>query len=131
MIVLRQKFLSLHPSKSNENLNADPFKDDRTILSEDISLGSSEHDNNSTWDPRDDEYNNITNNSFDNENSVNEGDQDDSDCRPIHSADSTDQVKTNPQFDHRDVAVLKSTNGFLCPGDILPYRLRNPRSKPK
>ena len=101
------------------------------MLSEDISSGSSEHDDDSTWDPREDEYNNITNNSFDNDNSVNEGDQDDSDCGSLHSADSTDQVKTKPQFDHRDVAVLKSTNGLLCPGDILSYRLRNPQGRPK
>ena len=119
MIVLIQKFLSLHSSKPNDYPNADPFKDDRTMLSEDISSGSSEHDNKSTWDPREDEYNNITNNSFDNDNSVNKGDQDDNDCGSLHSDDSTDQVKTKPQFDHRDVAVLKSTNGLLCPGDIL------------
>ena len=41
------------------------------------------------------------------------------------------QVKTKPQFDHGDVAVLKSTHGLLCPGDILSYHLRNPRGKPK
>ena len=65
MIVLRQKYLSLHSSKSNDYQDMDPFKDDRTMLLEDISSGSSEHDNNSTWDPREDEYNNITDNSFD------------------------------------------------------------------
>ncbi len=27
--------------------------------------------------------------------------------------------------------MLKSTNGLLCPGDILSYRLRIPRGKPK
>jgi len=32
---------------------------------------------------------------------------------------------------HKDIAVLKSTNGLLCPGDILSYRLRNPWGKPK
>ncbi len=74
MIVLSQKFLSLHLSKSNDYLNADPFKDDRTMLSEDISSGSAEHDNDSTWDPREDEYNSITNNSFNNDNFVNKRD---------------------------------------------------------
>jgi hypothetical protein len=101
------------------------------MLSEDISSGSSEHDDNSTRDPREDESNNITNKSFDNDNFVNERDQDDSDCESLHSADSTDQVKTKPQFDHIDVAMLKSTNGLLCPGDILSYCLRNPQGKPK
>jgi hypothetical protein len=101
------------------------------MLSEDISLVSSEHDDDSTWDPRDIEYNNITDDSFNNDNFDNEGDQDYSDRESLHSADSTDQVKTKPQFDHRDVAVLKSTNGLLCPGDIISYRLRTPRGKPK
>jgi len=104
--------------------------DDRTMLSEDISSVSSEHDDDSTWDPRDIEYNNITDDSFDNDNFDNKGDQDDSDRKSIHSADSTDQVKTKPHFDHRDVAVLKLTNGLLCPGDILSYRLRTPGVNP-
>jgi hypothetical protein len=112
-------------------MDADPLMDDRTMLSEDISSGSSEHGNDSTWDPRDIEYNNITDDSIDNDNFDNKGDQDDSDRKSLHSAASTDQVKTKPQFDHRDVAVLKSTNGLLCPGDILSYRLRTPRGKPK
>jgi hypothetical protein len=131
MIVLSQKYLSLCPSKTNDYLDADPFKDDRTMLSEDILSGSSEHDDDSTWDSREDEYNNITDNSFDNDKFDNEGDQDDSDSEYLHSADSTDQVKTKPQFDHRDDAVLKSTNGLLCPGDILSYHLRNPQGNPK
>jgi hypothetical protein len=100
-------------------------------LSEDISSGSSEHDDDSTWDPRDIKYNNITDDSFNNGNFDNEGDQDDSDRESLHSADSTDQVKTKPQFDHRDIVVLKSTNGLLSPGDILSYRLRTPRGEPK
>jgi hypothetical protein len=68
MITLNQKYLSIHSSKANDFLDADPFKDDGTLLSEDISWGSSDHDDNSTWDPREDEYNNITDNSFDNDN---------------------------------------------------------------
>ena len=63
---------------------------------------------------RDIEYNDITDDSIDNDNFDNEGDQDDSDHKSLHSVDSTDQVKIKPQFDHRDVAVLKSTNGLLC-----------------
>ena len=131
MIVLSQKYQSLRSRESNDYLDADPFMDDRTMLSEYISSGSSEHDDDSTWDSRDIEYNNITDDSIDNDNFDNEGDQDDSDRESLHSADSTDQVKTKPQFDHRDVAVLKSTNGLLCPGDILSYQLRTPRGKPK
>ena len=131
MIVLSQKYLSLRSSKANDYLHADPLMDDRTMLSEDISSGSSEHDDDSTWDPRDNEYNNITDDSFDNDNFDSEGDQDDSDRESLHSADRPDQVKTKPKFDHRNVAVLKSTNGLLCPGDILSYRLRTPRGKPK
>jgi len=68
MIVLSQKYLSLRSSKANDYLDADSFMDDRTMLSEDISLGSSEHDDDSTWDPRDIEYNNITDDSIDNDN---------------------------------------------------------------
>ena len=132
MIMLCQKYLSIQSSiHAHDVLGADPFKDDRSMLSEDISLGSSEHDDDSTWDPGEDEYNNITDNSCGDDNFDNEGDQDDSDRESLHSADRTDQVKTKPQFDHRDVAVLKSTNGLLCPGDILSYRLRTPRGKPK
>jgi len=48
MIVLSQKYLSLRSRKPNDYLDADPFMDDRTMLSGDISSGSSEHDNDST-----------------------------------------------------------------------------------
>ena len=99
MIVLSQKYLSLRSRKANDYLDADPLMDDRTMLSEDISSGSSEHDDDSTWDSREIEYNNITDDSIDNDNFDNEGDQDDSDRESLHSADSTDQVKTKPQFD--------------------------------
>ena len=131
MIVLSQKYLSLRSSKANVYFDPDPFKDDRSMFLEDLSSGSSEHDDDSTWDPGEDEYNNITDNSCGDDNFDNEGDQDDSDRESLHSADRPDQVKTKPKFDHRDVAVLKSTNGLLCPGDILSYRLRTPRGKPK
>ncbi len=89
MIVLSQKYLSLHLNKANDYLDADPFKDDRTTLSEDILSGSSEHEDNSTWDSREDEYSNITDNSFNNDNFDNKVDQDDSDHESLHSADST------------------------------------------
>jgi hypothetical protein len=39
MIVLSQKYLPLRSSKANVYLDADPFKDDRPMLSEDILLG--------------------------------------------------------------------------------------------
>jgi hypothetical protein len=68
---------------------------------------------------------------FNDDNLDNGGDQDDGVYESIHSAESTDQVKTKPRFDHRDVAVLKSTNGLLCPGDAVSYHIRNPRGKPK
>ena len=73
MIVISQKYLSLRLRKSNDYLDAEPFMDDSTMLSEVISSGSSEHDDDSTWDPREDEYNNITNNSFDNDNLLTKG----------------------------------------------------------
>jgi hypothetical protein len=50
MIILSQKYLSLRSRKANDYLDADPCMDDRTMLSEDISSGSSEHDDNYTWD---------------------------------------------------------------------------------
>ena len=132
MIMLCQKYLSIQSSiHAHDVLGADPFKDDSTMMSEDISSGSSEHDDDSTWDPREDEYINSNNNSCDNDVFGNKGDEDDSDRDSIQSAHSTDQVKTKPRFDYNDVAVLNSTNGLLCPGDIVLYRLRNPRGKPK
>jgi hypothetical protein len=45
--------------------------------------------------------------------------------------DRTDHVRTKPQFDTRDVAVSKSTNGFLCPGDLVAYQQSDPRGKSK
>jgi hypothetical protein len=94
-------------------------------------LGPFDNDDDSTWDPRDDEYSNSNANSFDNYNFNNGGDQDDSDRESLQSADSTDQVKAKPRFNHRDVAVLKSTNGLLCPGDIVSYCLRDSQGEPK
>ena len=52
MITLYQKYLSICLSNANDFLNADPFKNDGSILSEDILSRSSDNDDDSTWDPR-------------------------------------------------------------------------------
>jgi hypothetical protein len=87
---------------------------------------SLEHDDDSTWDPGDVKYNNCTNSSFEDDNFVIVGNNDKNDHESIKSAGSTKQANTKPQFDHRDVAMLKLTKGLLYPGDLVSYRLRHP-----
>jgi hypothetical protein len=88
------------------------------------------HDN-STWNPGDYKYKNSTNGSFEDDNYVNAGNHDENDNESIESAGSTEQVKTEPHFDHRDVAILKLRNSLLCPGDLVSYHLRHFQGKPK
>ncbi len=102
----------------------------QTCLKE-ISSTRSKHDDDSTWDPGDDEYKNSISSLFEDDNYVNAGNHDDHDNESIESAGSTDQVKTKPHFDHRDVAILKLTNNLLCPGDLVSYCQRHPQGKPK
>ncbi len=73
-------------------------------------LRSTDNKDNSSWDPED----NIDNNSFEDDNVSNGESQDESECESLHRPA---HVRTKPQFDTRDFAVLKSTNGLLCPGD--------------
>ncbi len=94
-------------------------------------MRSTDNEDNSTWNPEDDECNNIDNNSFEDDNFSNGESQDESECESLHGADRTDHVRTKPQFDTRDVAVLKSTNGLLCPGDLVAYQQSDSRGKSK
>jgi hypothetical protein len=109
--------------------NIDPFKDDGSKLSDVLPLRSTDNEDGSTWDPEDDECNNIDNKSFEDDNVSNGESQDESECESLHGADRTNHVRKKPQFDTRDVAVLKSTNGLLCPGDLVAYQQSDPRGK--
>jgi hypothetical protein len=111
--------------------NIDPFKDDGSKLLYVLLSREIDNDNDSTWDPEDDECNNIHNTSFEDDNVSNGESQDENECESLHGADRTDHVRTKPQFDTRDIAVLKSTNGLLCPGDLVAYRQSDPRGKSK
>ncbi len=51
-----------------------------------------------------------------------------SECESLHRPA---HVRTKPQFDTRDIAVLKSTNGLLCPGDLVAYQQSDHRGKSK
>ncbi len=102
-------------------MNINPFKDDGSKLLDDMSLSSLENEDDSTWVPEDDEDNNINNQSFEDDNYNNRENQYESECKTFCSANRIDQVMTKPHFDHRDIAVLKSTNGLLCPGDLVVY----------
>jgi hypothetical protein len=75
--------------------------------------------------------NNIDDNSLEDDNVSNGESQDESECESLHGADRTDHVRTKPKFDTRDIAMLKSTNGFLCPGDLVTYQQSDPRGKSK
>jgi hypothetical protein len=121
MIMLYHKYLSICLINGNGIPNIDTFKDDGSKLSDVLSLRSKDNEDDSTWDPEDDECNNIDDNSFEDDNVSNGESQDESECESLYGADRTDHVRTTPQFDTRDVAVLKSTNGFLCPGDLVAY----------
>ncbi len=128
MTVLYNKYLSIRLINGKVLPNIDPFKDDGSKSLELLSSRSTDNEDDSSWDPEDGECNNTSNNSFEDDNVSNEESQDESECeslyRPAH-------VTTKPQFDTRYVAVLKSTNGLLCPGDLVAYRQSDPRGKSK
>jgi hypothetical protein len=131
MTMLYHWYLSIRLITGNGILNIDPFKDDGSKLSDVLSSRSADNEDDSTWDPEDDECNNIADNSFEDDNVSNGESQDECECESLHGADRTNHVRTKPQFDTRDVAVLKSTNGFLCPSDLVAYRQSDPRGKSK
>jgi hypothetical protein len=108
--------------------NIDPFKDDGAESLELLSLRSTDNEDDSSWDQEDGECNNISNISFEDDNVSNEESQDESECESLHRPA---HVTTKPQFDTRDVAVLKSTNGLLCASDLVAYRQSDPRGKSK
>ncbi len=116
--------MSIRLINGNVLPNIDPFKNDGSKPLELLSLRSTDNEDDSIWDPED----NVDNNSFEDDNVSNGESQDESECeslrRPAH-------VRTKPQFDTRDVAVLKSTNGSLCPGDLVAYPQSDPRGKSK
>jgi hypothetical protein len=112
MTVLYHKYLSIRLINGNVLPNIDPFKDDGSKSLELLSLRSTDNEDDSSLDPED----NIDNNSFEDDNISNGENQDESECESLHRPA---HVRTKPQFDTRDIAVLKSTNGLLCPGDLV------------
>jgi hypothetical protein len=125
------KYLSICLINGNGIPSIDPFKDDGSKLLDVFLLRSTDNEDDSTWDPEDDECNNIDNNSFEDDNVSNGESQDENECESFHGADRTDHLRKKTQFDTRDVAVLKSTNGFLCPSDLVAYQQSVPRGKSK
>ncbi len=124
MTVLYHKYLSIRLINGNVLPNIDPFKDDGSKSLELLSSRSTYNKDDSSWDPED----NIDNNSFEDDNVSYGESQDESECESLHRPA---HVRTKPQFDKRDVAVLKSTNGLLCPGDLVAYQQSDPRGKSK
>ncbi len=124
MTVLYHKYLSIRLINGNVLPNIDPFRDDGSKSLEFLSLRSTDNEDDSSWDPED----NINNNLFEDDNVSNGESQDESKCESLHRPA---HVMTTPQFDTRDVAVLKSTNGLLCPGDLVAYQQSDPRGKSK
>ncbi len=114
--VLYHKYLSIHLINENGFPNIDPFKDDGSKSSEVLLSRSTDNEEDSSWDPEDGECNNIDNNSFEDDNVSNGESQDESQCESLHN-----HVRSKPQFNTPDVDVLKSTNGLLCPGDLVAY----------
>ncbi len=126
MTVLYHKYLSISLINENGFLNIDPFKDDGSKSSEVFLSRWTDNEDDSSLDPEDGECNNIDNNSFEDENVSNGESQDESQCESLHN-----HVRSKPQFDTTDIDVLKSTNGLLCPGDLVAYRQSDPRGKSK
>jgi hypothetical protein len=126
MTVLYHKYLSICLINENGFLNIDPFKDDGSKSLDVLLSRSTNNEDDYTWDPENDECNNIDNNSFEDDNVSNEESQDESECESLHN-----HVRSKPQFDTTDIDVLKSTNGLLCPGDLLAYQQSDPRGKSK
>jgi hypothetical protein len=126
MTVLYHKYLSIHLINENGFPNTDPFKDDGSKSLEVLSSRSTDNEDDSSWDPEDGECNNIDKNSFEDDNVSNGESQDESQCESLYN-----HIRSKPQFDTTDVDVLKSTNGLLCPGDMVAYRQSDPRGKSK
>ena len=77
-------------------------------------MRSMESDDDSSWDPEEEECaNSISDDSV----------EDDT----LHDGVSQDDI----DFSSDDVAVLQSTNGLLCPGDLVAYRQRENRGNTK
>ncbi len=99
-------------------------KNDGSKSLELLSLRSTDIGDDSSWDQED----NINNNSYEDDNVSNGESQDESECESLHRPA---HVRTKPQFDTRDIAVLKSTMSLLCPGDLVAYQQSDPRGKSK
>jgi hypothetical protein len=64
MTMLYHKYFSIRLFNGNDIPNIDPFKDDGLKLLDVLLLRSSDNEDDSTWDPEDDECKNIGDNSF-------------------------------------------------------------------
>ena len=99
MTNLYHKFLSSQPI----NRYGSRSKKICSKITDDLSLRSIKSDDDSSWDPEKEECANSNDDSKE-DNILHNGDsQDDGDYKSV------------------DVAVLKSTNGLLCPGDLVAY----------
>ncbi len=126
MTVLYHKYLSIRLINENGFPNIDPFKDDGSKSLEDLLSRSTDNEDDFSWDPEDGECNNIDDNSFEDDNVSNGESQNESQCESLHN-----HVRSKPQFDTTDADVLKSTNGLLCPGNLVAYQQSDPRGKSK
>ncbi len=87
-------------------------------------MRSTDNEDDSSWDPEDGECNKNDDNSFEDDNVSNGESQDESQCESLHN-----HARSKPQIDTTDIDVLKSTNGLLCPGDLVAYQQSDPRGK--
>lgn len=97
MTNLYHKYLSRQPIKRYSFRN----KNNCSVLS----LRSMESDDDSSWDPEKEEC-------------ANSSSDDSMEDDTLHDGVSQDDI----DFLSNDVAVLQSTNGLLCPGDLVAYR---------
>ncbi len=99
MTNLYHKFLSSQPI----NRYGSRSKKICSKITDDLSLRSIKSDDDSSWDPEKEDCANSN--------------DDSKEDNILHNGDSQD----DGDYESVDVAVLKSTNGLLCPGDLVAY----------
>ena len=110
MTNLYHKYLSRQPIKRYSFRN----KNNCSVITDDLSLRSMESDDDSSWDPEKEEC-------------ASSSSDDSMEDDTLHDGVSQDDI----DFASNDVAVLQSTNGLLCPGDLVAYRQRDNRGNTK
>ena len=104
-----------HKFSSSQTINkyGSRRKSIRSNITDDLSVRSMEGDDDLSWDPEKQECANS--------------DDDSKEDDILHNGDSQD----DGDYESVDVAVLKSTNGLLCPGDLVAYCQRDNRGNTK